>query len=47
MANGFDRKGAVLGVALLFLFVVVGAAVLLARDVHITVQLPPVQQATR
>ena len=49
MANGFDRRGALVGVVLLVILMLVGAAVLLPfkNPVMIKVDLPPVQSSNR
>ena len=45
MANGFDRRGAVVGAILLLIILVVGAVVLFPPTISIKVNLPPVQAA--
>jgi hypothetical protein len=45
MANGFDRKGALIGVVLLVVFVPVGGALLALPTLSIKVTLPPATSA--
>jgi hypothetical protein len=41
MANGFDRRGALIGVILLLAFMLVGAAVLALPTLEVRVVVPP------
>jgi hypothetical protein len=46
MANGFDRRGAIVGVALLVIGVLVGWALLTPfKPISIKIQIPPVARA--
>ena len=47
MANGFDRRGALVGAVLLLIILIVGAAVLFPPTVTIKVNLPPVHSSSR
>ncbi|HEY1753089.1 MAG TPA: hypothetical protein VGG29_17655 [Caulobacteraceae bacterium] len=49
MANGFDKRGALIGAGLLVLFVMIGIALFmpLRKPVTIKINLPPVAPASR
>jgi len=42
MANGFDRRGAIVGACLFILFMLIGGAALALQTISIKINLPPV-----